>query len=245
MIFDKKLVLKKTHDVCVSGRPALTVVMIHGISSDSTNFTAALNYLEGTTSLKNVRFVTFDLLGWGQSKKSDKLNYDYKEQLEALHNSIEKLQSETPLILVGHSMGTLVATRYADTYKKAVKELVLLSPPIYTEEDLALPAFAEMIEVFKSRVEEGHRGMTATRSFQNSLQYIILDKRNYKVLAGLKTHAVLIWGEHDELIASKNIPTVLEANPKYLTSIQTPSGHSLTKDKYTKLVEILERALNA
>ena len=77
MMFNKKLTLKKTHDFCKSDDPVLTVVMIHGIASDSSTYNHALEYLEGTTSLKNVRFVTFDLLGSGQSLKSDKLNYDY------------------------------------------------------------------------------------------------------------------------------------------------------------------------
>lgn len=240
-----KLTLKKTHDFCSSGKPALTVVMIHGIASDSGAFTNTLNYLEGTTSMRNVRFVTFDLLGWGQSKKSDKLKYNYAEQIEALHHSIERLKIDTPLVLVGHSMGTFVVTRYADTYKKTVKELILISPPIYTVEDLESPIFGNAVDMFKEKVGAEHRDLVSGRSFANSMKYIVLNKRNYKVLAELKTHAVLIWGEIDAIIASYNLPRILKANPKYLTAISAPSGHSITKDKYTKLVPILERILNA
>ena len=245
MAFGSKLTLKKTHDYCASGKPALTVVMIHGIAADSGSFTNTLRYLEGTTSMRNVRFVTFDLLGWGQSKTSDKLNYDYKEQIEALHNSIEKLKIQTPLVLVGHSMGTFIVTRYADTYKRTVKELVLISPPVYTEADLASPIFENAIEMFKSKIGANNRAMIEGRSFNLSMKNIVLNKRNYKVLAELKTHAVLIWGELDAIIASYNYPDLLKTNEKYLTAIQTPSGHSISKDKYTKLVPILEKILNA
>ena len=87
-MWNKKILLKKTHDSSAVKNPELTVVMIHGIASDSTVYNNALQYLEGTMSLKNVRFVTFDLLGSGKSPKSDKFNYDYKEQVEALHNAI-------------------------------------------------------------------------------------------------------------------------------------------------------------
>lgn len=247
MIFNTRTTLKKTHDHCVSGKPALTVVMIHGIASDSSSFTTALKYLEGTTSLRNVRFVTFDLLGWGQSKVSDKLNYDYNEQLSALHTSIERLKiGDTPLVLVGHSMGTFIVTRYADTYKRTVKELVLISPPIYTEADLVSPVFENAIEMFKSKVGgPSNRAIIDSRSFNLSMKNIVLNKRNYKTLIGLKTHAVLIWGELDAIIASYNMPEVLKENAKYLSAIQTPSGHSITRDKYSKLVSILEKVMNA
>ena len=73
MMWNKKLSLKKTHDFCGSKVPRLTVVMIHGIASDSSTYHKALAYLEGTVSLREVRFVTFDLLGSGASPKNDKL----------------------------------------------------------------------------------------------------------------------------------------------------------------------------
>ena len=107
----RKLILKNTHDFSGSKEPKLAVVFIHGIASDSSTFKNALKYLEGTRSLKNVRFITFDLLGSGKSLKSDKLNYDYEDQLEALHNAILKLDLDIPLILVGHSLGTFIVTR--------------------------------------------------------------------------------------------------------------------------------------
>ena len=98
-MFSKKLILKKTHDYSAVKDPQMVVVFIHGIAADSSSFNSALKYLEGTQSLKNARFVTFDLLGSGESSRSDKLTYNYKEQLEALQNSIEKLNiGDLPLV---------------------------------------------------------------------------------------------------------------------------------------------------
>ncbi len=244
-MLSRKLILKKTHDFSGSEKPRLAVVFIHGIASDSSTFTNALKYLEGTRSLKEVRFVTFDLLGSGKSLKSDKLNYDYKDQLEALHNAILKLDLNIPLVLVGHSLGTFIVTRYASTYKKEVRKLILLSPPIYTVEDLENPAFETGIKVFKDAVSLKNRKILKEKSFNNSMEKIVLDRRNYKVLAELKTPAVLIYGKMDQFISSYNIPKILKANPKYLSAIKTDGRHGVSRDKYSKLVGILEEELNA
>lgn len=245
-MFERKLTLKKTHDFCAAKEPKLVVVFIHGIATDSSSFTRAIQYLEGTKSLEGVRFVAFDLLGSGKSLKSDELKYSYGEQVEALHNSIEKLKiGDTPLVLVGHSMGTLIAVRYADTYKKSVKKLILVSPPVYTEKDLASPAFAAGMKLFEEAVAVKNRKVLEERAFKNSIAKIILNRRNYKVLSELKTRAVLIYGNMDQFIAAYNIPRLLKVNPKYLTAIKTDGRHGVSRDKYTKMVGILEEVLNA
>ncbi len=118
-IMKRPLELKKTRDFCPSKNPRLTIVMIHGIASSSNAFRNTISYLSGTSSLKDVRFVTFDLLGAGKSYASDKLDYSLKEQIEALHNSIAKLNITTPLVLLGHSLGSLISLNYADSYKRA------------------------------------------------------------------------------------------------------------------------------
>ena len=244
-MFSKKLILKKTHDFCAVKEPRLTVVFIHGIASDSSSFTNAIKYLEGTTSLKDIRFVAFDLLGSGQSRSDGELNYDYKEQIAALHNSIEKLKLTTPLVLVGHSMGTFIVTRYADTFKKSVKHLILVSPPIYTIEDLENPAFEKALDMFRDAVSLKNRQVLEAKAFNNSLKNIVMNKKNYKVLAGIKTHATLIYGDQDAFIASYNLPKILKENPKYLTAIKTIGHHGVSREKYSKIVGILEGILNA
>ena len=246
-MFSKKLILKKTHDFCAVKEPRLTVVFIHGIAADSSCFNNAIKYLEGTTSLKEVRFVAFDLLGSGQSYANDKLNYDYKEQLEALHNSIEKLKLTTPLVLVGHSMGTFIVTRYANTFKKSVKHLILLSPPVYTEEDLANPAFEKGMKLFREAVAINvkSRGILEDKAFNAAIKKIVMNKKNYKTLANIKTHTTLIYGDMDRFISVQNLPKILADNPKYLTAIKTIGHHGVSREKYSKMVGVLEGILNA
>ena len=242
---NKKLALEKTHDFCASGKPRLAVVMIHGIASDSSAFARALDYLEEKESLKDVRFITFDLLGSGKSLKDDSLNYDYTDQLGALHNAIGGLKLDVPLVLVGHSMGTFIVTRYADTYKKSVRKLILISAPVYTEKDLESPEMKTAIKAFGDAVSVKNREILQEKAFVDSIDKIVLDKKNYKTLAGLKTPAVLIHGELDQIIAAFNYPKLLAENPKYLTAIKTPGRHGVSSDKYTKMVGVLEEVLDA
>ena len=236
--------LAKTYDKCVSGKPILTVVLIHGIASDSSTFRKMLEYFEGTKILQNVRFVTFDLLGAGESDKSDDYNYDYTEQLEALHNSIEELNLGTPLVLVGHSMGTLIATRYAKTYKRAVHQLILMSPPIYTEEDLDNPAFAIGMKMFCDAVSAHNPDIVTEKSFINSLRYIVQDRKNYKTLCETKVPTTMIYGLEDQFIGAQNIPKLIKDNPKYIVAQATPSKHGITHDKYAKVAAKLGEIVN-
>lgn len=236
--------LKKTHDFCPSGKAKLTVVFIHGIASSSKSFVKTLGYLEGTNSLRDIRFVAYDLLGSGKSRKSNKFNYDYNDQLTALEKSLKKLKIKTPLIIVGHSMGTLIATKYAYDHKKAVAQLILCSPPIYTEKDLDNPAFEIAMAGFKNAVGAKNRAIIKEKSFINSIEKIVKNRNNFKRLTNIKIPTTLIYGDLDQIIAPYNIPKVIKLNGENISVIRTPGGHSMSREKNIKIKDILEEAIH-
>lgn len=242
-ILNKPLRLAKTYDFCPSGKPKLTVVFVHGIASDWSSFKNAIEYLEGTTSLKDVRYIAFDLLGSGKSIKSNKLKYDFKDQLEALSNSIDSLKLTTPMVLVGHSMGCLISARYTDQNKSKVKELILVSPPIYRPEDFASPAFKAGQDGFKQVVFRKNPLLRDDVAFNNEFEYIVMNPKNYDVYVRLTRPTTIIYGLADQIIGIFNIPGLLKKNPK-ITAIETPGTHGVAHDKYIKMVGILERILN-
>ena len=237
------LELAKTHDFCVSGKPKLTVILIHGIAADSSSFSRAIEYLEKSPEMRDIRFVAFDLLGSGVSPTSDMLEYDFKEQLEALNNSIKKLNIENPVVLVGHSMGTMIATRYADKHRGLVRELILISPPIYRPKDIQSPLFKKAMEGFREVIKRANSKILEQKSFNNELKYIVADLENYDYLVNTTKPTTIVYGKMDEIIAPFNIPKVLESNPKII-AIKTNGSHGISHDKYEEVLKILERILN-
>ena len=238
----KKLILTNTYDVCKSGEPKLCVVMIHGIASDSTTYNAAHEYFEAEEQLKDIRFVKLDLLGSGLSMKDDSLNYDYDEQLTALHNAIIELKSDVPLVLVGHSLGTFIVTRYASIYKNEVAKLILISPPVYTEDDYKNPLFVVGMEAFKKSISIHSADILKEKAFINSMDNIVMDHNNYNVLANIDVPTVILYGKDDKLIAPHNIPALLKENP-HITAIKTSGRHGVSRDKFTKIPAILKEVI--
>lgn len=240
---NNKLTLEKTNDYSSTDSPVLTVVMIHGIASNSSTYDDALKYFEGEKNLEKVRFVTFDLLGSGKSSKDDSLEYNYDEQIEALHNAIIGLSADTPIVLIGHSLGTFIVTRYTKTYPDSIQKLILVSPPIYSPKDFDNPAFWAGIDMFKKVLGAKNPEVLKEKAFNNSMENIVLCRDNYQTLAEIKVPTTLIFGTEDRIIASHNIPSIIKKN-KNLKAIPTIGHHGVTKDKYTKIATILEETIS-
>lgn len=237
--------LAKTYDRKVK-EPALTVVMLHGIASDSHTFDKTIAYLEKDEKLENVRLVTFDLLGAGKSPKDDEnLNYGYRDQLSALNRSIEDLDIDGKIVLIGHSMGTLIATRYTSKHQDIVAQLILVSPPIYTEADMANSLFEKGMKVFEEAISIKDPGILREKSFRNTMDKIVLDKKNAEVLASIDVPTTLIYGAADQFIASYNIPRLLAGNPEFLKAIKTNRSHGVSQDKYVEIDKILRGLVDA
>ena len=102
------------------------VVMIHGIASSSVTFHHLVPLVEGTH-----RCITIDILGFGASPTPEGATYTLDEHAAALDRTIRSLALREPFTLVGHSLGGLIAARYASTHRDELTRLVLVSSPIY------------------------------------------------------------------------------------------------------------------
>ena len=82
------------------------VVMIHGIASSSVTFERLIPLVEPYH-----RVIAIDLLGFGESPAPDDAAYTIDEHVAALARTLRELRLREPFVLVGHSMGALIARR--------------------------------------------------------------------------------------------------------------------------------------
>lgn len=101
-------------------------MLVHGIASSSVTFENLIPLLA-----ERHRVIAIDLLGFGDSVAPESARFTIEEHVDALESTIGALRLRHPFVLVGHSMGSLIASRYAATHSSRVSKLVLVSPPVY------------------------------------------------------------------------------------------------------------------
>ncbi len=124
-VLRRPYVLARVVDQGADGDP--TVVLLHGIGQSGNVW----KHLVRRLVPHGCRVVAFDLLGFGASPKPDRLRYDVDDHARAVIASLRRLRLQAPVVLVGHSMGCLVALRVARLRPDLVRHLVLYEMPLY------------------------------------------------------------------------------------------------------------------
>ncbi len=106
--------------------PGPTILFFHGL-------TGSHHYWDEISNLLQSKHATlaFDLLGFGQSPWP-KIDYTLEDHLSALDQTWGDFsKQQNKIILVGHSMGALLALQFAKRHPEVVSKIILLAPPIY------------------------------------------------------------------------------------------------------------------
>lgn len=101
------------------------VVLLHGFLSSSEYWRQVSDISEA-----NHTVVALDLLGFGKSPKPRRSTYDYDAHIASIDATLKNLGITGPFALVGHSMGSLIALRYARLHEHRVSRLVLVNLPL-------------------------------------------------------------------------------------------------------------------
>lgn len=102
------------------------VVLLHGLATSSRNWNSLVELLE-----PDFRCITIDLLGFGDSPKPQGGRYTIEEHVRSIRHTIQTLKLEEDFTLIGHSLGALLACRLASRHPTHIRNVLLLSPPIY------------------------------------------------------------------------------------------------------------------
>jgi pimeloyl-ACP methyl ester carboxylesterase len=110
--------------VRLSGDTGTPIVMLRGLASSSRYWPPGIPGLA-----RSYRLNLPDLLGFGRSPKPFFGRYSPEEHVEFLHRTLAALVG-APFTLVGHSMGSALASHYAAAHPNAVSGAVLISLPV-------------------------------------------------------------------------------------------------------------------
>lgn len=116
-----------------TGEGPQTVLLEAGGNADSTTWLRVQPLLAA-----QARVCAYDRAGYGFSDEGP-LPRDLDAHVADLAALVAAAQLRTPLVLVGHSLGSNIVRRYARQYPRQVRALVLVDPPEQAADEL-LPA---------------------------------------------------------------------------------------------------------
>lgn len=105
------------------------LVLLHGITDNALNWTPVLDGIDA-----RCRIVAPDFRGHGESDKPD-ARYDTEAYADDVRHLIDEVVGE-PALVLGHSLGGVVAVQVGVTAPEHVRALFLEDPPLYFVNDL-------------------------------------------------------------------------------------------------------------
>lgn len=139
-----------------------TVVLLHG-----KNFNIA--YWQTTIELlkkNNYRVIAPDQIGFGKSTKPVYFQYTFQQLAENTKNLLSEIEVENPIIL-GHSMGGMLATRFSLMYPEYTKQLVLVNPIGLEDWKLKVP-YQSIDDWYKGELKKDYEKI---KSYQKESYY--------------------------------------------------------------------------
>lgn len=222
-----------------------TIVFLHGIGSSSSMWGSLL------TRELDANIITIDLLGFGQSPKPVWARYDANIQARAVAYTLSKLVLMRPVIIVGQSMGSLVAVEVAKMYPKRVSSLVLCSPPFYRQDHTTsrtpLPSSEAMLKrlytavqanparfvrltTFATKYKLVNAGFNVTgdniATYIAALEGMIVNQTSFDDALQLEVPTHIIRGNLDPFVITANLKTLERENP-HISVTTVAAGHEI------------------
>jgi cis-3-alkyl-4-acyloxetan-2-one decarboxylase len=240
------------------------VLFLHGLGRSGT---ASWQHIPQLLRGKPVRVLAFDLLGFGRSPKPDWPEYNVDDHAKAVIAAIGKLHLRQPLVLVGHSMGCLVAVRAARLRPDLVRHLILYEMPLYKglpdkrSYRLRLKFYFALYDkiiaykpIFKGpgkkraqRLAERIAGFTlddATwRPFIRSLKHTIMEQSAHEDIKQIKLPMEVIYGTRDRIVIRGKTAEIFGEDVANITAHNIRENHGISKKASQFLAGRVEEAL--
>lgn len=195
------------------------VVLLHGLLATSSYWNRVAKRLRETGH----QVVAIDLLGFGTAKHAPAISYSYDEHIAHIHQRLQALNLSTPFVLVGHSMGALLAARYSLEHAADVKNLFLFNPPLYKNSQQARATLRDTNRTYRFLLDSRYRNIgwsiikhMPTRLIGDhsaiardlSIRNVIETAEFIEDLRKVKTRTVLVVGKNDRPIYQENLKSI-------------------------------------
>lgn len=212
------------------GQP--TILFIHGIGNTGTVWNNVIKQLPA-----DVGVVSLDLLGFGKSPKPEWAIYNARRQASSVLATYFRLGLTGKVIIVGHSLGSLVAIEMTKRYPLLIDHLILCSPPFYRPDDetLRLPRHPDAVlrrlgaqvekypdqfvtlAAFVMKYNLINKSFTVTpeniHSYMGTLRATILNQTSLIDALKLKVPTEILQGTLDPLVITTNLKNLTKSNP--------------------------------
>lgn len=232
-------------------------MFLHGFLASSQYFKHVTQELETTHTV-----VRLNLLGHGRSPRTKNIDYTYEQHLAAIHHTLIALNIKN-YILVGHSMGAMIALRYAKMYPVEVRRVILLNPPLFSNRQEALSDIAASHWYYRAflfwrgrnvlwnglrfvpRSRADGRGIinltdmlrVDNRARQHGLEHIIAHGNVLAELPEISQPTLLVVGQKDRPTYHKNLRRAVL--PTHTTLVRLPYGHNGLAYRGNELGELI------
>ena len=193
------------------------IVLLHGFLSSSKYWTKLQPHL----TRAGFRVITIDLLGFGRAPKPKSSEYDYDAHVTHINTALRSLRLDAhKIIIVGHSMGALLASKYARRHPLRVDSLVLLHPPLYADMREAKATLRETGRFYRFLLDSRYRtfGWMLVKTFlryriaahtkhsrERSLRNVIEVAEVFGDLDSITAQTLLLVGSKDRPVYAANV----------------------------------------
>lgn len=245
-------------------RPRATLLMIHGIGNNGHAWDDVIAKLPD-----DLRIVTIDLLGFGESPRPNWVSYDAHEQARSILHTYFSLRIPGQVIVVGHSLGSLIGVEIARRYPLLVRSLVLVSPPFYRPENPdtheLLPTPDTMLRnIYRKAAQKPEKFVQVAAvamkyklinnvfsvtdenisSYMATLNTAIVNQTSFDDVQKLTLPITLLHGRLDPVVVSANLTYLARTMPN-VTLTHVVAGHEVVGPMIPAVVRAVSAQMSA
>ncbi|MBH0054806.1 MULTISPECIES: alpha/beta fold hydrolase [unclassified Salinibacterium] len=235
------------------------IIFLHGIASSAVTFAHVIPQLSD-----HYRCISFDLLGFGESPSPADSNFTIEDHVDSIRATIHSLKLDAPFILVGHSLGSLLAARYTAAHPSKVSRLVLVSPPIYVSPNqigdplvrARVGAYMRAYEFLRTNKEFTIASVDTVRRLFRTEDTLDISERNWRAfvlslkncietqttvsdIAAVRVPIDIVYGTLDQFIAPGTLGIVEQMRHVTMHRVEA-NDHMVRKRLAKRLVEVID-----